>query len=97
MKHTKGNWIAIETNGFDASTFETEKEAIEFRDNSKEMTADNIDWIIMPVNQATAAPELFEACKEFTEAPGSKTMGYYSDEQVNAIDKMKQAIQNAES
>ena len=42
------------------------------------------------------APELLEACKLFVESKGSKTMGYYADDQVRAIELMKQAIKNAE-
>ena len=41
--------------------------------------------------------ELLEVCKSFIEAKGSKTFGYYSDDQMNAIEKMKQLIQKTES
>ncbi len=43
-----------------------------------------------------AAPKFLEACKLFVESKGSKTMGYYADDQVRAIELMKQAIKDAE-
>jgi hypothetical protein len=44
-----------------------------------------------PINQ-----KLLEACKSYFSAPKSKTFGYKSDEQIAAIDAMKEAIKQAE-
>ena len=95
MKHTKGKWIVhsgeglkikdIEENTICSMSFVTNF----FRRDPEEVYAN--------AKLISKAPEMLEAINLFINGKKSMTMGYYSDDQVNAIDKMKSLIKEIES
>jgi len=87
-KYTRGNW-SIRQYGMSLliETDETLIASLERWTNGKDQEAN--------AKLIAAAPELLEACYAFVNARVSKTMGYYSEEQIDAIDKMKLAIKKA--
>jgi len=98
-KHTEGPWLGLL--GFGGGDYDclgiikTEEEIAEKRHEAQEATDGNVYVIVVPLSQAIAAPDMFEALEERVEVACRRTCDKDAGLHTEECDKARAAIAKA--